>query len=78
MVYREDLALVSGSREGLNEKLKAWKGVLKSKTLKVNVKKTKMMISSEKARKVRTQESFLVQFAEKMSNSIFCQFSNVR
>ena len=64
MVYPDDVALVSESLKGLNE----------SKTLRVNVKTTKMMISSEKARKVKTQGNFLVEFAERMSNSILCQF----
>ena len=74
MVYPDDVALVSESLKGLNEKLEVWKRALKSKTLRVNVKTTKMMISIEKARKVKTQGSFLVEFAERMSNSILCQF----
>ena len=74
MVYPDDVALVSESLKGLNEKLEVWKRALKSKTLRVNVKTTKMMISSEKARKVKTQGSFLVEFAERMSNCILCQF----
>lgn len=73
MVYPDDVALVSESLKGLNEKLEVWKRALKSKTLRVNVKTTKMMISSEKARKVKTQGSFLVEFAERMSNCILCQ-----
>ena len=64
--------------EGLNEKLDAGNRELKSKTLRVNVK-TKMMISGEKAKKVKIQGSFFVHVAEKMSNSIFSvSFSTIR
>ena len=38
------MALVSESLESLKRRLEAWRGVLELKELRVNVKKTKMMI----------------------------------
>ena len=51
LLYGGDLALVSKTREALKGRLEAWKGALGSKGLRVNVKKTKMMISNKKCRK---------------------------
>ena len=42
-----DLALVSGTLEGQKGSLEIWKGALESKGLRVNVKKTKMTVTSE-------------------------------
>ena len=47
----DDLALVNEWLENFKGKLEAWKGALESKELRGNVKKTKMIISCEKARK---------------------------
>ena len=41
MLYADDLASVSEILEGLKGRLEAWKGVLKSEGLRLNVKKTK-------------------------------------
>ena len=46
--YANDLVLFSETLEGLKGRLKVWKGAWESKGLRLNVKKTKMMISSEK------------------------------
>ena len=51
LLYADDFALVSETHEGLKRRLGAWKGVLESEELKVNVKKTKM-ISSENGGKI--------------------------
>ena len=66
LLYAGDLALVSKIREGLNRPLEAWKGAFETKRLRVNVKKTKMMASSENAGKVKLKASFLVLFAERV------------
>ena len=47
LLYTDDLTLVSETFEGPKGRLGAWKGDLGSKGLRVNVKKTKMMITSE-------------------------------
>ena len=78
MLYADDLALHSESLESLKGKLKALAGALESKRLRVNVAKTKMMISSEKARKVRKEWKFPLAACRKVigSGSILCQFCN--
>ena len=53
LLYTDDLAL-----ESLKSRLEAWKRALKSKGLRVNVKKTKMMISSESARELSVEGKF--------------------
>ena len=40
--YADDLALVSETLEGLEERLEVWEGALGSKGSRVNIKKTKM------------------------------------
>ena len=47
LLYDDDFALVNETLEGMKGRLEAWKGALKSERLRVNVKKTKIMISSE-------------------------------
>ena len=47
LLYTDDLPLVSKKLEGLEGRLEGWKRTLESKGLRVNVKKTKMIISSE-------------------------------
>ena len=62
--------------EGLKGKLEAQKGALESKGLRVNVKKTKIMISSENDGMVKTEDKFSCAVYRKGvgSNSILCQF----
>ena len=52
------MAFVSETFEGLRGKLNAWKGRPESKGPNVNIKKTKMMVNSEKAGNVRKEEKF--------------------
>ena len=47
LLYTDDLPLVSKKLGGLEGRLEGWKRTLESKGLRVNVKKTKMIISSE-------------------------------
>ena len=46
-LYTDDLAVASETFESLKRIPGAWKGAQESKGLKVNVKRTKMMISTE-------------------------------
>ena len=45
MLYADDLVLISETMEGLREKFRKWKEAFESKGLKVNLGKTKMMVS---------------------------------
>ena len=45
LLYAHDLVMISESLKDLKEKLRTWKQGLESKGLKVNVGKTKSMIS---------------------------------
>ena len=52
------MALVAETLEDLKGRLEAWKGAFESKGLRVHFKKTKIMISSEKAEKVAIEVKF--------------------
>ena len=58
MLHSNDLALFSKSLKGEKESLEAWKEASELKWLRVNIKKKKMMVSSENAAKV-TEEGKL-------------------
>ena len=45
MLYADDLALISETIEGLREKFRKWKEAFESKGMKVNLGKTKLMVS---------------------------------
>ena len=64
LLYTYHLVLVNESL--LKGKLELWEGFLRSKELRVNVKKTKLVISSNKARRLGKKGSFLVWSAEKV------------
>ena len=48
ILYADDLVLMSKSKENLKEEYLKWKEALESKRLKVNLKKTKVMVSGSK------------------------------
>ena len=48
ILYVDHLVLMSESIENLKEKFLKWKAAFKSKELKVNLRKTKVMVSSLK------------------------------
>ena len=76
LLYAVDLALVSETLEDLEGRLEAWKGALESEWLRVNVKKAKIMINSESARKVKIESKFPCTVCRKGvgRNSILSQF----
>ena len=48
ILYADDLVLMNASLEKLREKVLKWKETFESKGLKVNLRKTKVMISGAK------------------------------
>ena len=46
MLYEDDLVLTSETMEGLREKFWKWKAALESKGLKVNLRKSKVVVSA--------------------------------
>ena len=57
LLYADDFAMVSESFEGLKRKLEVFKESLESKGLGVKVEKMKIIISFEKAGKVRNERN---------------------
>ena len=49
LLYADDLVIMSKDREDLKERFWNWKNALESKGLKVNTRKTKVMVSRRKA-----------------------------
>ncbi|KAK3868503.1 hypothetical protein Pcinc_026104 [Petrolisthes cinctipes] len=74
MLYAEDLALTCETMEGLLVKLKTLRKALESKGLRVNVTKTKVMISGCNVGKPPEKGKFPCSVCGKGvgSNSIFC------
>ena len=71
------VVVFSEALEDLKGRLEPWKEALKSNRLRVNVKKMKMMISSENVGKVTEEGTFPCPIFRKGlgSNSIFCYLS---
>ena len=80
LLYVDDSGLVSETLEGMEERIKTWKGALDSNGSQVNVKKTKMMICSENAANVTENVNFPCAVCRKGadSDSILCQFGSLR
>ena len=74
MLYADELVLPSDTMEGLILKLKTWKKAVESNGLKVNVPKTKVMISGCSIGKPQKKGKFPCSLCGKGvgSNSIFC------
>ena len=77
LLYADDLASVSEMHKCLKWRLESWKRALESMGFQVNIKKTKIMISSENAGKVTVEGKFPYAFSRKdvgsntvLSNSI--------
>ena len=62
----DGLAFVTEILEGLKERLEAWKGALESKSSRVDVGKTKMMIDSENVGKITVERAFFCAVFRKM------------
>ena len=53
MMYADDLVLTSETMEGLREKFWKWKEAFESKGLKVNLGKTKVLVSGAEGEKTK-------------------------
>ena len=53
LLYADDLAVIAESEEGLIKRLNEWKDNMESKGMRVNMNKTKVMISGERQKAVR-------------------------
>ena len=57
MLYADDLAVIAETEEELIKRLNEWKDNMESKGMRVNMNKTKVMISGER-QKVRQKAMF--------------------
>ena len=73
ILYADDLAIMSESIENLKEKFLKWKEAFESKKLKVNLKKTKVMIIGSKDEVLKSKVDPCVKCGKRvMANSAMC------
>lgn len=73
ILYVDDLVLMSDTMEKLKEKFHKWKGKFESKGLKVNLGKTKVMISGTEGGIVRSRiDPCSICGRRVMTNSVLC------
>ena len=74
LLYADDLAIIASSKEELLERLKLWKDGMESKGLRVNMKKTKIMVSGRNLGTLKDSGRFPCAVCRSGvgSNSIFC------
>ena len=72
-LYVDDLVLRSGSKEILKEKFSNWREAFESKGLKVNLKKTKVMVSGSKGEVLKNEVDPCTKCCRRvMANSVMC------
>ena len=73
ILYADDLVLMSENLEDLRERFQRWRGALKSKGMKVNTRKTKMMVSGAEGEIVRSKvDPCGICGKRVMSNAVLC------
>ena len=73
ILYADDLVLMSKSMENLKEKFLKWKEAFESKGMKVNLKKTKVMVSGSKGEVLKSEVDPCAKCAKRvMANSMMC------
>ena len=73
ILYADDLALMSESMENLKEKFLKWKEAFESKWLKVNLIKTKVILSSSKGEVLKSKVDPPAKSGKRvMANSVMC------
>ena len=74
MLYADDLVLMSETMEGLRVKFRKWKEAFESKGLKVNLGKTKVVVSGAEGEvSTSTIEPCGVCGKRVMGNSVLCE-----
>ena len=74
MLYANDLVILAETFEGLMAKIAVWKNGLESKRLKVDMGKTKFMISSRDLHTLQTSGKYPCALCRRVvrQSSIFC------
>ena len=73
ILYADDLVLMSKSIENLKKKFLKWKETVESKGLKVNLKKTKVMVSGSKGEDLKSKVDPCAKCGKRMmANSMMC------
>ena len=69
----DELVLMSESRENLKEKFLKWKEAFESMRLKVNLKKTKVLVSGSKGEVLKSKVDPCAKYGKRiMANSVMC------
>ena len=73
ILYADDLVLMSENLEDLRERFQRWRNALKSKGLRINIRKTKMMVSGAEGEVVRSRvDPCGICGKRVMSNAVWC------
>ena len=73
ILYADDFVLIGESMENLKEKFLKWKEEFESKRLKVNLKKTKVMVSGSKGEVLKSKVDSCGKCVKRvMVNSVVC------
>ena len=73
VLYADDLVLMSESIEHLKEKFLKWKEAIESKALKMNLKRTKVMVSGSKGEVLKCKVDSCAMYVERLQeNSVMC------
>ena len=73
ILYADDLVLMTESMENLKEKFLKWQEAFESKGLKVNLKKTKVMVSGSKGEVLKSKVDPCAKCGKRvMANSMMC------
>ena len=73
ILYADDLVLMSESKQNLKEKFLKWKETFESKGLKVNLKKTKVMVSGSKGEVLKSKVDPCTNCGKRVkANSVMC------
>ena len=73
VLYPDDLLLISVTMEGMKERFLKWKNALKSKGLKVNLEKTKVMVCLSEGEVIQSRIDPCAICGKKMTiNSVLC------
>ena len=73
ILYADDRVLMKENLEDLRERFQRWRGALESKGMKVNIRKTKTMVSGAEGEIVRGKVDPCGIFGKRvMSNAVLC------